>query len=99
METLKDKGLKVCEEANKEYGTYIAHRTVTNYVKKGFVGVSPRKRGRWPGGVGKQDFELLLRAFETFKQINQINVESAKNTQSHLIPLVNLVLRREGESI
>ena len=56
--------------------------------------MSPKKRGRWPGGVGKQDFELLLRAFKTFKQINQINGESSKNTQKHLIPLVNSVLRR-----
>ena len=101
-EKLKAKGLsalKVCEQVNKEFGTFVSHRTVLHYVNKlGLVGVSPGKRGPPNAGMSTECFRILLRAFESYKQINQINAEGAKNTQKNMIPVVNAVLHRNNTS-
>ena len=86
-EKLKPKGLsarKVVESVNEDYGTNIPVRTVQRYVKEGTVGISPQKKGPAPGFLPKETFAILLDAFESFIQINQINANADDNVLAKL---------------
>ena len=70
---------KVVESVNDDYGTNISERTVQRYVKKGMVGISPEKNGPRPGLLPTETFSILLEAFESSIQINQINANADDN--------------------
>ncbi len=70
---------KIAETVNITQTPVFLGHTVMPCVANGMVGQSPLKMGP-DGGIQNDVFKLLLTAFETFVEINQINGETKFNT-------------------
>ncbi len=86
----KKKGAQVfCNMVQEKYNTKVSARTVQYYVNtKNQARDSPMKRSP-DGGVSRDDFKILLTAYESYVRIKQIHAESYGNNQKLLARHVN----------
>ncbi len=54
-----------------------------HFVQHGIAGESSKKHGP-DRGIHQEDFKILVRAYESYVRIKQINAETADNTCSNL---------------
>jgi hypothetical protein len=79
----------IVKEGNEKYGTSFTAAGISNNVKKGFIGVSPAKRG--PSKVlPKIVFDALKGAYITFVILEQV-IGISQSTSKQLCDRVNLV--------
>ena len=82
---------KICVQVNRKHQTNISSRTITRYTNRGLIGISPLKRGP-EGDVSDRIMKVLVRAFESYVQINQGNGNGAVILEwKHLCKRLNLV--------
>ena len=69
---------KVAAKIKEDYNVAIVYRTISNYVKSGAIGVSPRKQGN-PGKILPHLFQTLCTAVSSYIKINQLNTNTNNN--------------------
>ncbi len=81
----KKKGAQVfCTMMEEKYKTKVSARTVQYYVNtKNQAGDSPMKRGP-DGDISRDDFKILVTAYDSYVRIKQINAETYENNQKLL---------------
>ena len=67
----------------KEYDVTIAQTTLSQYVREGEVGMSPKKNGN-PKRISEWVFQTLCTATSSFILINQLNSREVENERKRL---------------